>query len=106
MPTRSIQPNPNAAAVLAAVEALHRLGDALQVLTLAPPPAAPGPRLVTGREPDQFLTIGQACELFAGVSKRSIYRLAKQHPEVARRIGSRVVYSRGELLRITKGRTA
>jgi len=44
-------------------------------------------------------------ELFPTSSRRSLEKLAKRCPEVARRIGARVWYERAALLRATR-RTA
>lgn len=57
------------------------------------------------RPPEVLLTTAQALELFPTSSRRSLEKLAKRCPEVARRIGARVWYERGALLRATK-RTA
>jgi len=98
--------NPRAVAVEAAADALRKLADALHLLAVTDERApAAGPRLVTAREPEVLLTTAQALEMFPTSSRRSLEKLAKRCPEVARRIGARVWYERGALLRATR-RTA
>ena len=109
-PNQQAQTNPRAAAIEALADAVRKVSDALHLLAVAGEVTligAPGPRLVTGREPEVLLTMAEACALFPGRGSResSIFRLARQHPEIARRIGRRTWYERGALLRVTR-RTA
>jgi hypothetical protein len=94
-------------ALEAAAEAVRRLADALDALALAHPVSIIGarPRLVPAPEEGRLLTLAQAADLFPGISKRTLQRLAKRCPEVVRRVGTRTWYERGALLRVTR-RTA
>jgi len=105
--TPAAMAGPRAAVIEALADSLRRAADALHLLAVSDPTPAPGPRLVSAREPEVLLTMREACALFPGRGSResSIFRLAKQHPEIARRIGRRTWYERAALLRATR-RTA
>jgi hypothetical protein len=102
------QTSPRAAAIEAAVATLRALADALHLLAVTDErqPAA-GPRLVSAREPEVLITLDEACALFPGKGsrRRSIQRLAKRHPEITRRLGTRLWIEKSALLRVTR-RTA
>jgi hypothetical protein len=106
---QSQKPSPRAIALDAVAEAVRKLADAIHLLAVTDEVTlvAPGPRLVTTREPEMLITLDEACALFPGKGsrKRSIQRLAREHPEITRRLGTRLWIERGALLRVTR-RTA
>jgi hypothetical protein len=80
----------------AAAEGLRKVADLLHLL--AATEERPGPRLVSGREPEELLRVGEAAAVLK-ISRRSVTRLARRFPRVIRRVGRVVRYERGELLR-------
>jgi hypothetical protein len=83
--------------------ALRAIAEALPLLlSAAEPEPEIGLRGIPGGRRDEFLTTAQALELFGSCSRRTLERFARKHPEIARRVGSRVWYERGALLRVTR----
>ena len=83
-------------------ETLRKLADVVELMGRTN--AAPHLRLVPGAEPEQPLDLDAAVALFPGLSLTSFKRFVKKHPEVVRRVGSRVFYERAALLRASARR--